>query len=992
MDSQRWKNLIAYYRACVSVENTTDALFTLANNGSEFVHVTDEERRAAGKGVLTFDDGGEAFRAFMQAGRWEQTPAVYLYGFPCRADGPNIFPVFIFDLEEVASETGRAFEVQSGHPRINVAGLGRLLQEERKSAAVALSECWDNDKPLDANVDAALQELEMILPGLDRDALLRSPSGTFFRAVGSTYTRGLEQELAKLENSSANRIWSLILDRNDEPAEADNQEILEVTPLNDEQRSAIKSAFVNPLTVVTGPPGTGKSQIVINIIANSVSRNETVLFASKNRKAVDVVIERLSAMQSAPVILKYRDQQSAFTDTLLQTIERASLINDDALDREIEEYAKDLERIRGEARQSELTLDRIVDRRNRIQEIEIELESLKEELPAHIATHLNHYDAIQLGPIERRLAGLERAIADMERPNLVVRVCSLVGQSTGKRLQKAASSLLNELPSFCKGLSAASLEECKALADLGRKLERWSDGQRELLDLMDRNWNEPRLETLRDRIANSQKRAVPIGVKLVDALVNRRLKNLTLDQRRAVGDYAVHARALRERYTGDNLQQELRQANESAFRRGIAKTFPALAVTNLSVRHAVPLAADVVDLVVIDEASQCDIASALPLLYRAKRAMVIGDSNQLQHISNLGPDDDHRLRHNAGLNAVDDLRLTYSTYSLFDIVRSVASARAARFVHLKEHFRSRAEIIEFSNRQFYGNSMTVLTDYQHRPLATSGEPIKWRNVRGDVKRFAGASAFNETEARAVVDLVREIAGGTAGQPELRPSLGVVTPFRPQANRIRELTEQSIGEADLQRLEFTVSTAHGFQGDEKDIMIFSPVISQNTPASAARFIGRTPNLFNVAITRARSELHIVGDMAAVKNSDISFLSQFVEYVESLRANRPPDSVQEPFQSVWEELLYDALKSAGIITLPQYRFDQYKLNLAVPEHMVDIEIDGEHWHRNLDGSRVASDLKRDTRLTSRGWRVKRFWVYELQSDMARCVREIEELLAT
>ena len=63
--------------------------------------------------------------------------------------------------------------------------------------------------------------------------------------------------------------------------------------------------------------------------------------------------------------------------------------------------------------------------------------------------------------------------------------------------------------------------------------------------------------------------------------------------------------------------------------------FPCWAVTSLAARGRVPFTAGHFDLVVIDEASQCDIASALPLLFRAKRSVIIGDPQQLRHITAL---------------------------------------------------------------------------------------------------------------------------------------------------------------------------------------------------------------------------------------------------------------------------------------------------------------------------------------------------------------------
>lgn len=992
MDSTRWQKLVTYYRSCVSAENTTEAQFQLTNDGRDFVHVFNEQCISAGTNVLEFDDDDKSFRSFRQTARWGKAPATYFYGYPCRIEGQFIRPVFIFDVEETASNAGHAFVVQPNQPRFNAAGLGPLSQEERRQAAQALNGCWDENESPYTNVDATLRELESILPNLNRNHLLSNWDGVLFRAVDSTYTRGLEQELRSMEGqSAANEIWNLILNRNGEPVDENNLAILEVTPLNDEQRRAIKSAFVNTLTVVTGPPGTGKSQIVLNVIANALASGETVLFGSKNNKAVDVVVERLAKMHSLPVIFKHTAQEASFANTLLQALDRTSSQNGDALEREISEYERELERTLKEEQQARLTLERIVERRNQIQEIEIALEDLAAELPLKVVVSLFPYEQQPVSAsFHHHLSVMERLITEMEYPNAITWVRSLFGRPVERRLQEVAESLLSAMPDCCAGLPSVSIDDCRELAFVGRMIGRWQSLQHELLGLANKNWNEPRVEVLRARMANGHQRAVEINMKRVDALMQRRLRTLTPGQRRAVSDYAVFIRALRRNYEGDDLQQKLRQASADAFKNGIRGAFPAIAVTNLSVRRTVPLTSNAVDLVVIDEASQCDIASALPLLYRGRRALVIGDPNQLQHISQLQEADDTRLRSNAGLNSTDDERLAYSTYSLFDIARTTVGS-GARFTELREHYRSRAEIIEFSNKEFYGSNLTVETDYLQRPLVSSTEPVTWHDVEGNTVRPQGGSAINEAEAQAVVRLVQEIASKIASRTELLPSLGVVTPFRAQANRIDNLAKGNIGATELQRLEFTVSTAHGYQGDEKDIVVFSPVISRNAPDSAVRFVGSNPNLFNVAITRARSELHIVGDMTACEHSDSPLLSKFVSYVKGLHSKQVSVEVQGPFESPWEEVLYSALKEADIHTLPQYPFDQYKLDLAMPDDMIDIEIDGEHWHRNLDGSRVLSDLKRDTHLTSRGWRVKRFWVYELRSDLDRCVREIKELLA-
>ena len=130
-----------------------------------------------------------------------------------------------------------------------------------------------------------------------------------------SFTRGLETELRRLsEEQNRDRVGNTALSyffgsipRRDTSKEDHSEtayQITEIVPLNEEQRSAVKSAFRDDLTVVTGPPGTGKSQIVTTVIANAWMRQQSVLFASHNHKAVDVVEERVNDLASKPLMIR----------------------------------------------------------------------------------------------------------------------------------------------------------------------------------------------------------------------------------------------------------------------------------------------------------------------------------------------------------------------------------------------------------------------------------------------------------------------------------------------------------------------------------------------------------------------------------------------------------------------------------------------------------------------------------------------------------------
>lgn len=229
------------------------------------------------------------------------------------------------------------------------------------------------------------------------------------------------------------------------------------------------------------------------------------------------------------------------------------------------------------------------------------------------------------------------------------------------------------------------------------------------------------------------------------------------------------------------------------------------------------------------------------------------------------------------------------------------------------------------------------------------------------------------------------------------SMGVVTPFRGQANRIRQIISQNPAlDAALNRRNFMVETAHGFQGDERDVMIFSPVVSASTPQGALNFLKRTGNVFNVAVTRARAGLIVVGDKQAARNSGVSHLASFVGYVERLSVPRTPEtypSVAKPdLVSGWEGYFYSALQENGIPLIPQYNVDKHILDFALfdNDRRLNIEIDGEHYHRDWNGDLLQRDQLRNMRLRELGWDVMRFWVYEVRDEMELCIQRVEQWL--
>ena len=129
--------------------------------------------------------------------------------------------------------------------------------------------------------------------------------------------------------------------------------------------------------------------------------------------------------------------------------------------------------------------------------------------------------------------------------------------------------------------------------------------------------------------------------------------------------------------------------------RAFLKHFNAACATNLSIKNSFARSPEVFDLLIVDEASQCDIASALPMLYRAKRAVIIGDPLQLKHITSVQAYEDDYVKERLRLSLGNQ---GYVKSSLYDYAFNIANLSKTESVFLDEHYRCHPDIIlEFNN-------------------------------------------------------------------------------------------------------------------------------------------------------------------------------------------------------------------------------------------------------------------------------------------------------
>lgn len=835
-------------------------------------------------------------------------------------------------------------------------------------------------------------------------------SGIFNHAVliaaeRSPYTKGLEYELGMLESIAELKyqdtcLGTWLAGKEIQSPAPPQQPLLEVLPLNSEQRQAVRQALSNPVTVITGPPGTGKSQVVASILVNCAWQGKTVLFASKNNKAVDVVETRVNALGPRPVLLRLgaNQYQTRLAEYLLSLLAANATKDDEA---QYSELAEINGRLRKRFDELDSAVNAIIKVRNEVDGLDRKTESIRADFGETTFAGLRNIDGARL---REESATLTAAInyADKTKQSFATRlIWPFIRQGRLSRLADAGSDF--------NAHSELIRLACPKVTPTDDTISQWVEYSNNLADrifqvLLAKQYFE-KLELLTsstslEELALEVKRLTTELEANSEALWKIWLRlqpsRLSPHQRKLLGDYSALLQLI------VTAKEENQQLGRDVFRRyyqlfpQITSILPCWAVTSLSVRGRTPFDPNFFDLLVIDEASQCDIASAIPLLFRARRVVVIGDPMQLRHISTLSKQQDQQLLSKHGLVG-NHAGWAYSTRSLFDLASSLC--KSEDIVVLRDHHRSHANIIEFSNKFFYEGRLRVATKYDRLRRPSKDEAVvRWLDVRGKATRPGAGGAVNLPEAQAVVEEIARLIA-----QDYKGNIGVVSPFRAQANRIRDILQMRgdlaarIGDRDL-----LVDTVHKFQGDERDLMIFSPVVSSGISDGALGFLRSNSNLFNVAITRARAALIVVGDKSAALSSNVDYLARFASYVDTIAKQRQdvvefpisdlgPDypPVSNPEQvSEWERVFYRALHRSGIRAMPQYVVEKYILDFAVVQgnRRLDIEIDGERYHRNWDGELCRRDQIRNQRLMELGWDVMRFWVYQIRDDLEQCLSRV------
>jgi primosomal replication protein N'' len=368
------------------------------------------------------------------------------------------------------------------------------------------------------------------------------------------------------------------------------------------------------------------------------------------------------------------------------------------------------------------------------------------------------------------------------------------------------------------------------------------------------------------------------------------------------------------RLTGTRARR-LRELFEQGLEPGLLKLRPVWLMNPDVASRVLPLRAGLFDVVVFDEASQIPVEHSLPALFRASRVVISGDEKQMPpstfFASRLESDEDELFDPDeldaaateSERTAIEEnltRREIKDCEDLLTLARSFLPTAMLK-IHYRSNFR---ELITFSNSAFYGGSLFVPVQNPTAQVKRS-PPISIRRVNGLYK-----GQTNVDEAKEVINVLGEIWGTS---PEMRPSLGVVTFNRKQADLIEDMIEEraeedssfreALGTESERRqrgedMGFFVKNVENVQGDERDVIVFSTTFGRDESGAFNRRFGVLGQLggerrLNVAVTRARDRVILVSSLPVGEISDMmatghapsvarDYLQGYMEYATRISA--------------------------------------------------------------------------------------------------------------
>jgi DNA polymerase III delta prime subunit len=553
---------------------------------------------------------------------------------------------------------------------------------------------------------------------------------------------------------------------------------------NASQKKAVENALTNQVSIIQGPPGTGKTQTILNIIANLLIHGKTILVVSNNNSAVGNVAEKLSSSKVGLgfIVAKLGNREN-----------RALFIENQPVYPDMSDWLRES---KGEI----------------VHKVDDALGIVSEGFAKQM----------ELSQLNSELASLE--VEQKYNDDIAISQQHAISWLNGKPSTKLMKLLLQLQHLVDEGQKMSLIHRLKWTLTLG--LKAWSILKRD---------NAVNLIELEAAYYSLRKKELETAIEDKSTFLKRNSANKNMDVL-CEQSLILLKDSIARRYQGGERtifkRNTIKRDSEKVLRE-----YPVVLSTTYSAKSCI--SKDMVfDYVIMDEASQVDIATGALALSCAENAVIVGDDKQLPNVI----DGKTRLSLTDIENAhgIDD-KYKITTHSFLQSCNEVFTDCPTTL--LREHYRCQPKIIEFCNQMFYdGELITMTKDDRNGDTLSVVRTVPGNHTRGHINQ------------REIDVIAKEV------MPNISPdeSVGIISPYRDQSFAINEQLHRDIA-----------STVHKYQGRECDTIIMSMV--DNEPTS----FSDDANLLNVAISRAKSKLCIVATGNALPKESI--LAQLIDYI-------------------------------------------------------------------------------------------------------------------
>jgi len=637
--------------------------------------------------------------------------------------------------------------------------------------------------------------------------------------------------------------------------------------LSIEQKRAVVNALRNDISYIQGPPGTGKSFTISALALAASSLGQKVLVTSQKLPAVEIVFSKITKVlgdESCLFLSDDKDRKNQTKLAIANILEKSRSQEYDA-----------------EERNLLVSVTATLERLERARE---QLGNIYKMLNQHYSNNEAYLDALER--VERiypdalmDIGAVKASESDESRAELqkIVKTCrnirdSARGNSGKAKLSEALKLKVNVLSLMHR--LGASIEDYRKYRE---------DYLEEIITLADDKGEAWRVKEKIDPeqvryLRNSQIVALQRLYEWDELGNNLLAKKLTSENNTRVSalmmlkGYAESLRAFTARLRW-KTKSRVESANNKIDFSKLFEVFPIVLGEIKALHPYLPFESEIFDLVVIDEASQVNLAEIMPLLYRAKKICIVGDHKQLgieaggliflnkfferlmwqRHFENMP---------GKVLN-VDEAKqrsLLVTESSILDLARNEANSLLTETNSntLREHFRSLPMLAEFTSNEFYKDNpkeegLRVMTSTPGRQKL-----VAFRDIEVNGTRASSSNKSNPNEVSKVIELIKGILVGKRNEElndlwqvdEMKriPSVGVVSFITDQIAALEEVCLKEFSIEDIRKIELMVGTPEKFQGNERDVIIFTPSVDENCSRSVGFM--EEASRFNVATSRAK----------------------------------------------------------------------------------------------------------------------------------------------